>query len=170
MRFVVLLFGFVGVLLTGAAAFALFFIDPLLTSVNDVMAAEAPKLRAEAKALQEQGKEAEAAEKRKQADSLGVPKEFSLDPTGVSPGNAAIFYAIVALYGLFGVLLAFLRCGKQGGTLILISVLMAAFINPYFTPFLAVLGLTALMAFLVGPLPINAPPPKKAAVADDDED
>ena len=130
MRFIVLFFGFFGVLLAAMGAMALLYIDPMLKSVDDQLLEEANKLKAEAKVLREQGRAAEADEKLKQADNFKIPNEFSLDPTGVSPGNAGLFYALVAFYGFLGVLLAFLRCGKQGGALMLISVLAAASLTP----------------------------------------
>jgi hypothetical protein len=135
MRFIVLLFGFFGVLLAALGGVALLFIDFALTWLAEITA-EAGKI--------------------------------SLAPTDVSPGNAAIFYLLVSVYGLLGVLLAFVRCGKQGGALIVISVLAATLINPIFSPFLFLLGFTGLLCFFIGPLPIN--PPAKKPVAEDEEE
>jgi hypothetical protein len=96
--------------------------------------------------------------------------QYPHDPTGPSTGNAALFTFLVTIYGLFGVILAFFRCGKQGGALILISVCMALLVNPYLLPFVALLGFTGLIALFVGPLPINAPANKKPAKKTDDDD
>jgi hypothetical protein len=137
MRFVVLLFGFFGVLLTAVGAIALLFWDLVLES-------GAPYY-----------------------DKIG---ELPLAPTSVTSGNSAIFALIVTFYGLLGVILAFFRCGKQGGALIILSVLMAMLVNPYLTPFVALLGFTGLLALFVGPLPINAPAKKKVADEEFEDD
>ncbi len=140
MRFVVLLFGFFGVLFTAIAAIALLFHDGVLAEVHG---------------------------------QFKIPKEtmdlYSDKPTNISPGNAALFFFLVTAYGLFGVLLAFFRCGKQGGALILISVILAAMVNPYMIPLLSVLGFTALLCFFVGPLPINPPKEKDEVEVEEDD-
>lgn len=137
MRFVVLLFGFLGVLMTAVGAIAMFYWDLVLENVHEFY------------------------------KDVGT---LPLAPTGPTSGNAAIFALIVTMYGLLGVILAFFRCGKQGGALIIISVLMAMLVNPYLTPFVALLGFTGLIALFVGPLPLNAPAKKKAADYDDDDE
>jgi hypothetical protein len=137
MRFIVLLFGLFGVLLTAAGAIALLEWDTVLVNLAPYVS------------------------------DIG---QYPTDPTSVSTGNAALFAFVVTLYGLFGVVLAFFRCGKQGGALILVSLCMAVLVNPYLLPFVALLGFTGLIALFVGPLPINAPATKKPAKKTNDDD
>jgi len=136
MRFVVLLFGFLGVVMTAAGGLAIMLMDEFFTALRD--------------------------------NEIKVPVLPYDNPTGVTTGNAGLFLFLAAFYGLIGVLMAFFRCGKQGGMLILIPVLATAFMNPFSLPFTALLLLTSLMCLFIGPLPINAP--KKGKDDDEDED
>jgi len=68
-------------------------------------------------------------------------------------------------YGLFGTILGFLRCGKQGGVLLLVPVLFAAIMNPFSLAFTWLQAFAGLLSFFVSPLPINA----KTNDKDDDD-
>ncbi len=91
--------------------------------------------------------------------NLDVP-EWLFSFAGVESRNVGLFLWIAAGYGFLGVLMAFLRRGKQGGTLMLIPVLGAGLMNPMSFVFTGLLFLTALASFFIGPLPLNAPQEK----------
>ena len=121
MRFAVLLFGFVGVIMTGT-------LGVMLTSFELLM---------------EYG---------------GESLEFLRDsPLGVPHNDTALILFITAAYGAFGTLLGFLRCGKQGGVLLLVTVLFAAVMNPYTLAFTWMQAFAGLLSFFVKPLPLHAP-------------
>ncbi len=88
--------------------------------------------------------------------------------TGVSHANAGLVLLVAAAYGFLGSVLVLFRCGKQGGALMLISVIGAAFMDPYSLIFTALQAFVALLSFFIGPLPIN--PPKEKDDDDDDDD
>lgn len=128
MRFAVLLLGFVGVLLTTAAAGAFFFYGMTVDMVKENVPLPGELLTA-----------------LTQTESLtNQPHLFT-----------ALFCGIAALYGLLGTLLAFLRCGRQGGLLMLVPVLGAAIMNPFTLVLTNVQLFTAFLALFIGPLPIN---------------
>ena len=147
MRFVVLLFGFLGVVLTGfiGAMFILFDAE-FLPLIRDNQIDKQVK------------------------DLAGIDFiEFvSASPMGTSHGDTGLFLCIAAVYGLLGVLMSFGRCGWQGALLMLIPVICTSIMNPYTAAFTGLLAFAGLLSFLVFPLPIN--PPKPARDSDQDED
>ena len=102
------------------------------------------------------------------------PPEWKVDElpttsmTGVTHANAGLFVAVAGLYGLLGSLLVAFRCGRQGGSLMIIPVLFAALLNPYALVFMVLQMLIGFLALFFGPLPIEAP--KDEAEDDEDED
>jgi hypothetical protein len=125
MRFVVLLFGFVGILMTGALGVLLVSFDLLMEFSRD---------------------------------HTGGALDFFRDSLFEVPHNdTALVLFLAAAFGAFGTLLAFLRCGKQGGVLLLVPVLCAAAMNPYTLAFTWMQGFAGLLSFFVKPLPLNAP-------------
>jgi hypothetical protein len=129
MRFVVLLFGFSGVLLTGAAAFGYMMIDDVRHELTEMRQIEIPEMALWSPML---------------PDTRRLP-------------DVGLFLGIAAVLGLLGTLMAFFRRGKQGAMLILIPILGAGFMNPLSFAFTGLLLLTAFACFFVGPLPLNAP-------------
>ena len=127
MRFVVLLFGFSGFLLTAAGGCLYAFYD---------------QVHEELKGLEIKIPE----------EVLWSPV---LTPEKLP--DAGLFLLIAAGYGLLGTFLAFFRRGKQGAMLMLIPILGAGFMNPLSFLFTGLSFLTALASCFVGPLPINAP-------------
>lgn len=87
--------------------------------------------------------------------------------TGVSFANAGLVTLVAGAYGFFGSILTLFRCGKQGGSLLVISVLGAAFMNPISLAVTWLQLLVGLCCFFIGPLPIN-PPAAKDADEDDE--
>lgn len=83
--------------------------------------------------------------------------------TGFSNANAGLFILAAGCYGLLGSLFVLCRRGKQGGSLMLLPVFGAGFMNPAALPFASLQILMALTSFFIGPLPI---PP---SVKDDDD-
>lgn len=90
--------------------------------------------------------------------------------TGVSNANAGLFIALAALYGYLGSLLTAFRCGRQGGSLMIIPVLAASAMNPYALPFMGLQLLIGLVALFFGPLPIETPTDDEEEEGDDDEE
>lgn len=133
MRFVVLLFGFVGIVMTGALGVGLVAFD----MVDDLS--------------------------KKYAEGSLDFLRTSL--TGIPHNDTAVILFLTALYGLVGTVLGFLRCGKQGGVLLLVPVLFAAVMNPYTLAFTWLQAIAGLLCFFVSPLPIDA----KAEDANDDD-
>ncbi len=133
MRFVVLLFGFIGVLLTTAAGGAFFF---YLEAVGWLATQQHVEIPVNVMGY------------LRQTESLTKQPHL----------YAALFCFLAALFGLFGTILGFLRCGKQGGLLMLVPVLGAAMMDPFSLVLTSMQLITALMSFFVGPLPINAEP------------
>ena len=127
MRFLVLLIGFVGILLTGAFGICLLF----LNAVGDFF------------------------------KGMGISDQslefLQLSLTGFPHNDTAVVLFLTALYGLFGTLLGFLRCGKQGGVLLLVPPLFAAWLNPLALAVMWVQMFAGLLSMFVSPLPINAP-------------
>ena len=125
MRIVVLLFGFVGVVMTGTLG-GLFISFDLLMDLSK--------------------------------EYTGGFFDFLVDSLFDVPHNdTALILFLAAAYGAFGTLLALLRCGKQGGVLLLVPVLCAAAMNPYTLAFTWMQGFAGLLSFFVKPLPLNAP-------------
>jgi hypothetical protein len=136
MRVLVLLLGFVGVLATAAGGVGLI----LFTLVEDLA---------------------------KMAGITADSLEFlHTSVTGIPHNDTAAILFLSAIYGLFGTLLGFLRCGKQGGVLLFVPVVFAAVMNPYTLAFTWLQAFAGWLSFFVSPLPINA----KAAAPDDDDD
>jgi hypothetical protein len=122
MRFVVLLFGFFGFLLT--ASLGIFFLAEMIRTIL-------PENQLE------------------QVDFL-----FSLDSNAAVTG---VFLLLAAGFGLLGTLLGFLRCGWQGGVLMIVPIACCAFMNPWSLIFSGLQGVTGLLSCFVSPLPIAAP-------------
>jgi hypothetical protein len=101
-------------------------------------------------------------------EELKIDVTASVSMTGVSHANAGLVLIIAAAYGFLGSILVLFRCGKQGGSLMLIPVLGAAFMDPYSLLFTAFQAFVALLSFFIGPLPLN--PPQEKDDTDDDED
>jgi hypothetical protein len=90
--------------------------------------------------------------------------------TGVSYANAALVVLAAAAYGFLGSILTMFRCGKQGGVLLLIPVLGAAFMEPISLVVTWFQAIVALGCFFIGPLPINPPAAKDDDAGDDEDD
>jgi predicted small lipoprotein YifL len=90
--------------------------------------------------------------------------------TGISYPNAALVTLAAAAYGFLGSILTMFRCGKQGGALLLIPVLGAAFINPISLAVTWFAAFIALGCFFIGPLPLNPPADKNAEDEEDEEE
>ena len=131
MRFVVLLFGFVGILMTGALGVMLVAFELLLELSKEYTGGSLDFLR----------------------DS----------PTAIAHNDTALVLFLAAAYGMLGTIFGFLRCGKQGGVLLLVPVLFAAVMNPYTLAFTWMQAFAGLLSFFVSPLSLNAP-------AKDDDD
>jgi hypothetical protein len=71
--------------------------------------------------------------------------------------NAGYFLLIGAILGIFGSILAFFRCGPQGGVLMLVSLTGPAICLPQSLFGTALLGISGILSFFVRPLPL--PPP-----------
>src|SRR5713226_5577835 len=99
MRFVVLLLGFIGILLTAAGGVLFVYFQPVLDMLKTDWDFERPEIK-------------------------------TILTWSVDARVAGLFLWIAAGYGLLGVLMAFLRRGKQGGALMLIPVLGAGLLNP----------------------------------------
>jgi hypothetical protein len=127
MRFVVLLFGFSGFLLTAAAGCFFAFYDYVHDDLRGLQITIPEEV----------------------FWSPVLPLEKLPD--------AGLFLLIAAGYGLLGTLMAFFRRGKQGAMLMLIPIFGAAFMNPLSLAFTGLMFLTALASFFVGPLPLNPP-------------
>jgi hypothetical protein len=149
MRFVVLLFGFLGVVLTGIIGAGFIFFDPeFLPFIRDNQ-------------IDKQAK-----------DLAGIDLiEFvSASPMGTSHGDTGLFLCIAAVYGLLGTLMSFCRYGWQGALLMLIPVICTSIMNPYTAAFTGLLAFAGLLSFLVFPLPINAPKAKDDSDQDEDDE
>jgi hypothetical protein len=85
----------------------------------------------------------------------GINENSTTSLTNVSFPNAALVTLAAAAYGFLGSILTMFRCGKQGGSLLLIPVLGAAFMNPISLVVTWFQALIALGCFFIGPLPIN---------------
>jgi hypothetical protein len=99
--------------------------------------------------------------------ALSVNENSTSSLTNVSYPNAALVTLAAGVYGLLGSILTMFRCGKQGGSLLLVPVLGAAFMNPISLVVTWFQAIVALGCFFVGPLPINPPAHKDA---DDEEE
>jgi hypothetical protein len=136
MRFVVLLFGFIGILLTGTVGVMFGLFDSFLDLMKDMAGDKLDFLRT----------------------SL----------TGIAHNDTGLVLFLAAAYGAVGTILGFLRCGKQGGVLLLVPVLFAALMNPYSLVFTWLQVFAGVLCFFVSPLPINSP--KKEVDADDEDE
>ncbi|MBI2804969.1 MAG: hypothetical protein HYX68_08310 [Planctomycetes bacterium] len=121
MRFVVLLFGFVGILLTAVGGAFFLYLEQVGRMIEQEMEVTLPTLLNEANA------------------------------------EAGLFLWIAAAFGFVGMLMAFLRRGKQGAALMLVPTIGAAVIHPVSLIFSGLQAFSALLAVFVGPLPINTP-------------
>jgi hypothetical protein len=145
MRFVVFLFGSFAALLTGALGVGFLLWDTVLAWLIENLPPDA--------LLQ-----------------AGITENSTTTMTGISYANAGVVTIVAAAYGFLGSIFALFRCGKQGGSLMLIPVLGAAFINPVSLVITSFQAFVALLSFFVGPLPINPPKPKAKAEDEDDDD
>ena len=141
MRFVVLLFGFVGVLMTGFMGIMMFFASEfvaLLRSLNNA--------------------------------HVDTAVDFFVEHTQqIKYEDTGIFLAVAALYGLLGTILAFGRYGWQGALMLLLPVLFTGLMNPFSLAFSSVQALAALLSFFVFPVPLEASS-EADEEADDEED
>jgi hypothetical protein len=134
MRFVVLLLGFVAVLLSGSMG-VLFITNNVRELVSQV------------------------------PEGLREPvRELTSSPLDTPHVDTGVFLLLSAGYGLLGVLLAFARCGRQGGLMLLVPVVATALMNPFSLIFTGLQAFVGVLAFFIFPLPL-AP-----ALRDDDED
>jgi hypothetical protein len=131
MRFVVLLFGLLGVALTAFAGGMFVLFDVVLTVLKD------------------NGVGGE------------VIDFLSASPIGASHGDTGLFLILAAGYGLLGTILGFMRCGWQGALLMLVPVICTSLMNWYTAIFTGVLAVTGVLSFLVFPAPIAAPQVKE---------
>jgi hypothetical protein len=128
MRFVVLLFGIVAVIITGSVGW-FYFED----SLPIIVRACTP-------------------------DSLkGMAAPLSSTPSNWQSGDIGVFVLLSGAYGLLGVLFAFARCGWQGALLMIVPPLTTAFMNPYSLAFTAPQIFVGLLAFFVFRLPLPSP-------------
>ena len=137
MRFVVFILGFLACLLTGMVGVVFLLWDSFLGMLIEELPAGI------------------------------IDPSATVSMTDVTHTNTGLFLVLAAAYGLLGALFALFRCGKQGGSLMLIPVLLCGFMNPYTLAFTAPQAIVGLLSFLVGPLPITPP---EAESDDDDED
>jgi hypothetical protein len=79
---------------------------------------------------------------------------FDLD---ANPAITGAFLLLGAVFGLFGTILGFARCGWQGSVLMLVPIACTALMNPAALVFTGLLAFTALLCFFVFPLPIAVP-------------
>lgn len=100
---------------------------------------------------------------------LSINENSVTSLTNISYGNAALVTLVAAGYGFFGSILTMFRCGKQGGALLLITVLGAAFMNPISLVVTWFQAFVALGCLFIGPLPIN-PPAEKGTDDEEEED
>jgi hypothetical protein len=128
MRFIVLLFGFMGCVLTAVVGVAYFW---------------APEVREIVRGF-----------KIQELDSVLV---FIFDPQDKNSLQTGLFMLIAAVFGLLGTLLAFLRCGWQGSLLMFVPLVGPALISPVTLVGTSLQGFTALISMFVGPLPIETP-------------
>lgn len=138
MRFVVLLFGLVGVTLTAFAGILFILFDAVLTVLKD------------------NGVGGE------------VIDFLSASPLGASHGDTGFFLILAAGYGLLGTILGFMRCGWQGALLMLVPVICTSLMNWYTAVFTGVLALTGLLSFFVFPVPIAVPQLREAEDEEED--
>jgi hypothetical protein len=131
MRFVVLLFGLLGVALTAFAGGMFILFDVVLTVLKD------------------NGVGGE------------VIDFLSASPIGASHGDTGLFLILAAGYGLLGTILGFMRCGWQGALLMLVPVICTSLMNWYTAVFTGILAFTGLLSFLVLPAPIAVPQVKE---------
>jgi hypothetical protein len=99
--------------------------------------------------------------------SAGADATVSL--TGISHPNAALVILLAAAYGFLGSFFVLFRCGKQGGALLLVPALFAAFVNPFSLAVTWFAILVGLLAMFVGPLPLN-PPQEQDGDEDEEEE
>lgn len=105
-----------------------------------------------------------------------VPQDYhetvltvTTSPLGVPDVDTGMFMLIASGYGLFGVVLAFGRCGWQGALLLILPALTTAIMNPFTLAFTGLQISVGLLAFFVFPLPLPAEKPRNAASREDDE-
>ncbi|MBI3821794.1 MAG: hypothetical protein HY289_03835 [Planctomycetes bacterium] len=146
MRFVVLLFGLLGVALTGiVGAMFLLFLKVFLTSLADNGIDKLVK----------------------ENSGFDVADFIYTSPTGLPNREAGLLLLIAAGLAFLGTVLSFARCGWQGALLLVIPFICSTITNPVTAPFTAPLLLAGMASFLVFPRPINPPKP---ADADEDDD
>ena len=131
MRFVVLLLGLLGVVVTAFAGVVFILFDMVLPVLTDIGIG---------------GK---------------VIDFLSASPVGASHGDTGLFLILAAGYGFLGTILGFMRCGWQGALLMLVPVICTSLMNWYTAIFTGVLALAGLLSFLVFPAPIAAPQVKE---------
>ncbi len=147
MRFLVLFFGLIAIIITGAAAAGFYMFSIAFEMVKGWAAL---------------------------AD-IEVSNDFANSLTGCSHSDTAIFLGIAAIYGFLGVCLSFFRCGWQGALLLIFPVMVAGLFNPVSMVFTSFQLFVGLLSFLVFPLPIQAAAPaakptKRRSDDDDDDD
>ncbi len=123
MRFVVLFFGFFGVLMTGFMGGMFLMAKEFLDLLH--------------------------------ANQIEFLDFFANSPTGVPHPDTGMFLMGAAMYGLLGVVLAFVRCGRQGALMLLLPVLVAGLMNPFSLAFTGLQAFAALLSFFVFPLPLE---------------
>ena len=127
MRFVVLLFGLLGVALTAFAGLMFILFEVVVPVLKDIGVGD------------------------ELIDFL------SASPVGASHGDTGLFLILAAGYGFLGAILGFMRCGWQGALLMLVPVICTSLMNWYTAVFTGVLAVTGVLSFLVFPAPIAAP-------------
>ncbi len=142
MRFLVLFFGLIAIIVTGAASAGFFVFDAAFVIVKG-LAADL---------------------------GLALNESYADSVTGCSHTDTAVFLGIAAAYGLVGVMLSFLRCGWQGALMLTFPALAAALFNPVSLVFTGFQVLVGLLSFLVFPLPLETMPTKPAKRRSHDED
>ena len=140
MRFVVLFFGFLGVLMTG-------FMGVMFFSMREFV-----------DLLRGQGNE----------HLIWLAEFIVTFPSSAPFEDTGIFLLLAAVYGLLGTILAFARCGWQGALMMLLPVLFTGLMNPISLGFSGMQAFAALLSFFVFPLPLE--PEESKAKADDEED
>jgi hypothetical protein len=131
MRFVVLLFGLLGVALTAFAGLMFILFEVVITVLKDNGVGD------------------------ELIDFL------SASPVGTSHGDTGLFLILAAGYGFLGTILGFMRCGWQGALLMLVPVICTSLMNWYTAVFTGVLALAGLLSFLIFPVPMAAPQVKE---------
>lgn len=132
MRFIVLLFGFLGCLLTAATGGACFFLDLVINWGNSLPADDPSK----------------------GAVTQMVEMLTNMDK---DPARTGFFLFIAAGFGLLGTLFGFCRCGWQGSLLMFVPLIGPAILNPITLAGTSLQAFTALISLFVGPSPITPP-------------